>query len=49
MCLWLLLWLHHRRSHEDMSTRMVEYIVDEHNVEIDAEMLKKVKVYTFKL
>ncbi|GMH27636.1 hypothetical protein Nepgr_029479 [Nepenthes gracilis] len=30
-------------SHEDMSTRMVDYIVDEHNIDIEYEALKKVK------
>ncbi|GAB2214238.1 hypothetical protein Droror1_Dr00018579 [Drosera rotundifolia] len=30
-------------SHEDMSTRMVDYIVDEHRIDIQPECLKKVK------
>ncbi|GAB2297354.1 hypothetical protein Dimus_031461 [Dionaea muscipula] len=30
-------------SHENMSTRMVDYIVDEHNIDIESESLKKVK------
>ncbi|GAB2275360.1 hypothetical protein Dimus_010120 [Dionaea muscipula] len=30
-------------SHENMSTRMVDYIVDEHNIDIESEALKKVK------
>lgn len=30
-------------SHEDMSYRLVDYIVDEHNIEMDDGMLKKVK------
>ncbi|KAF5449868.1 hypothetical protein F2P56_030270 [Juglans regia] len=29
--------------HEDMSVKMIDYIVDEHNIEIDSECLKKVK------
>lgn len=35
------------RSHEDMSYRLVDYIVDEHNIEMDDGMLKKVKVDKF--
>ncbi|GMJ13192.1 VENOSA 4 [Hibiscus trionum] len=30
-------------SHEDMSVKMIDYIVNEHNIEIDAAMLKNVK------
>ncbi|KAH9621159.1 hypothetical protein KSS87_006346 [Heliosperma pusillum] len=30
-------------SHEDMSIRLIDYIVDEHHIEIDDSMLKKVK------
>ncbi|XP_057947916.1 uncharacterized protein LOC131143690 [Malania oleifera] len=30
-------------SHEEMSLKMIDYIVDEHNIEIDPERLKKVK------
>ncbi|XP_010242985.1 PREDICTED: deoxynucleoside triphosphate triphosphohydrolase SAMHD1 homolog isoform X2 [Nelumbo nucifera] len=30
-------------SHEEMSVRMVDYIVDEHNIEIDSQSLKRVK------
>lgn len=30
-------------SHEDMSDRLVDYIVDEHHIEMDDGMLKKVK------
>ncbi|XP_031263160.1 deoxynucleoside triphosphate triphosphohydrolase SAMHD1 homolog isoform X2 [Pistacia vera] len=30
-------------SHEDMSTKMIDYIVDEHNIEIDSESLNRVK------
>ncbi|XP_031407106.1 deoxynucleoside triphosphate triphosphohydrolase SAMHD1 homolog isoform X2 [Punica granatum] len=30
-------------SHEDMSVKMVDHIVDEHHIEIDPEMLKRVK------
>ncbi|KAE8716537.1 HD domain-containing metal-dependent phosphohydrolase family protein [Hibiscus syriacus] len=30
-------------SHEDMSVKKIDYIVDEHNIEIDAAMLKNVK------
>ncbi|KAK3223298.1 hypothetical protein Dsin_010323 [Dipteronia sinensis] len=32
-----------RWSHEDMSIKMIDYIVDEHNIEIDSENLKRVK------
>ncbi|GKV14505.1 hypothetical protein SLEP1_g25369 [Rubroshorea leprosula] len=30
-------------SHEDMSAKMIDYIVDVHHIEIDAEVVKKVK------
>ncbi|KAF2286626.1 hypothetical protein GH714_022997 [Hevea brasiliensis] len=30
-------------SHEDMSIRMIDYIVDKHNIDIDREYLKKAK------
>ncbi|XP_044490220.1 deoxynucleoside triphosphate triphosphohydrolase SAMHD1 homolog isoform X2 [Mangifera indica] len=30
-------------SHEDMSAKMIDYIVDEHNIEIDSESIKRVK------
>ncbi|KAL6187076.1 hypothetical protein ACLB2K_043191 [Fragaria x ananassa] len=30
-------------SHEDMSVRMIDYIVDEHNIEIDSDDLRRVK------
>ncbi|KAL5860459.1 hypothetical protein ACOSQ4_001755 [Xanthoceras sorbifolium] len=30
-------------SHEEMSVKMVDYIVDEHHIDIDSEMIKKVK------
>ncbi|XP_057774593.1 uncharacterized protein LOC130993640 isoform X2 [Salvia miltiorrhiza] len=30
-------------SHEEMSLKMIDYIVDEHNIDTDSEMLKKVK------
>ncbi|XP_050372037.1 uncharacterized protein LOC126789974 isoform X2 [Argentina anserina] len=30
-------------SHEDMSVKMIDYIVDEHNIEIDPDELKRVK------
>ncbi|PKI53962.1 hypothetical protein CRG98_025664 [Punica granatum] len=30
-------------SHEDMSVRMIDYIVDEHNIDVDSQRLKKVK------
>ncbi|KVI05626.1 HD domain-containing protein [Cynara cardunculus var. scolymus] len=30
-------------SHEDMSLKMIDYMVDEHNIDIDAGCLKKVK------
>lgn len=33
------------RSHEEMSLKMIDYIVDEHNIDIDSEILKKVKVW----
>ncbi|KAI9168874.1 hypothetical protein LWI28_003167 [Acer negundo] len=32
-----------RWSHEDMSAKMIDYIADEHNIEIDSESLKRVK------
>lgn len=32
------------RSHEEMSLKMIDHIVDEHNIEIDSEILKKAKV-----
>ncbi|KAF7809285.1 deoxynucleoside triphosphate triphosphohydrolase SAMHD1-like protein [Senna tora] len=31
------------RSHEEMSVKMIDYIVDEHNIEMDPEVIKKVK------
>ncbi|KAL7091666.1 hypothetical protein ACP275_12G119000 [Erythranthe tilingii] len=30
-------------SHEEMSLKMIDYVVDEHNIDIDPESLKKVK------
>ncbi|XP_024023874.1 deoxynucleoside triphosphate triphosphohydrolase SAMHD1 homolog [Morus notabilis] len=33
----------HKWSHEDMSVEMIDYIVDEHNIEIDSATLKGVK------
>ncbi|KAK7309686.1 hypothetical protein RJT34_06615 [Clitoria ternatea] len=30
-------------SHEEMSVKMIDYIVDQHNIDMDAELLKKVK------
>ncbi|KAL8519031.1 hypothetical protein ACS0TY_010103 [Phlomoides rotata] len=30
-------------SHEEMSLKMIDYIVDEHNIDIESESLKKVK------
>lgn len=30
-------------SHEDMSSKMIDYIVDEHSIDIDSDTLKKVK------
>ncbi|CAA0814140.1 HD domain-containing metal-dependent phosphohydrolase family protein [Striga hermonthica] len=30
-------------SHEEMSLQMIDYVVDEHNIDIDPECLKKVK------
>ncbi|KAL8150140.1 hypothetical protein V2J09_019948 [Rumex salicifolius] len=36
--------LHHTNwSHEDMSVRMIDYIVDEHHIDIDDGILKKAK------
>lgn len=32
------------RSHEQMSVDMVDYIVDEHAIDIDSDTVKKVKV-----
>lgn len=32
------------RSHEQMSVNMVDYIVEEHNIDIESQMLKRVKV-----
>ena len=32
------------RSHEEMSLKMIDHIVDEHNIEIDSDILKKAKV-----
>ncbi|XP_047953110.1 deoxynucleoside triphosphate triphosphohydrolase SAMHD1 homolog isoform X1 [Salvia hispanica] len=32
------------RSHEEMSLKMIDYIVDEHNIDIDSDFLKRVKV-----
>lgn len=37
-------WIYVYRSHEEMSLKMIDYIVDEHNIDIDSESLKKVKV-----
>lgn len=39
----MLIFLLHR-SHEDMSIQMVDHIVDEHNIDVDQEMIKRVKV-----
>ncbi|KAJ6897052.1 deoxynucleoside triphosphate triphosphohydrolase SAMHD1 [Populus alba x Populus x berolinensis] len=30
-------------SHEQMSTKMVDHIVDKHNIDVDSEMMRKVK------
>ncbi|KAL1293918.1 uncharacterized protein [Arachis hypogaea] len=30
-------------SHKKMSAKMIDYMVDEHNIDIDPELLKKVK------
>ncbi|AES96200.2 deoxynucleoside triphosphate triphosphohydrolase SAMHD1 homolog [Medicago truncatula] len=30
-------------SHEEMSEKMIDYIVDEHNIDLDSQLLKKVK------
>lgn len=32
------------RSHEDMSVKMVDHIVNQHHIDIDPEMIKRVKV-----
>lgn len=32
-----------------MSQKMIEYIVDEHNIDIEPEILKKVKVWQMPL
>jgi hypothetical protein len=32
------------RSHEQMSTKMVDHIVDKHHIDVDSEMMRKVKV-----
>lgn len=32
------------RSHEQMSVDMIDYMVDEHNIEIDPGKIKRVKV-----
>lgn len=37
--------LFHYRSHELMSVKMVDHIVDEHHIDIDSGMIKRVKVY----
>ncbi|KAI4328246.1 hypothetical protein L6164_020617 [Bauhinia variegata] len=37
---WMLIFF---KSHEDMSVKMIDYIVDQHNIDIDPETLKKVK------
>nr|XP_009762198.1 PREDICTED: deoxynucleoside triphosphate triphosphohydrolase SAMHD1 homolog isoform X1 [Nicotiana sylvestris] len=36
-------------SHEDMSLKMIDYIVDEHGIDIDSDCLKKVKIFIFSL
>ncbi|RYR04558.1 hypothetical protein Ahy_B06g084313 isoform D [Arachis hypogaea] len=36
-------------SHEKMSAKMINYMVDEHNIDIDPELLKKVKDYSMQL
>lgn len=38
----VLFWI--SRSHQDMSVKMIDYIVDENNIEVDPETLKRVKV-----
>lgn len=35
------------RHHEEMSVKIVDHIVDEHNIDIDPEMVKNVKVCCF--
>lgn len=32
------------RSHEDMSVKMVDHIVNQHHIDIDPQMIKRVKV-----
>lgn len=32
------------RSHEQMSVEMIDHMVDAHNIEIDPERIKRVKV-----
>ncbi|XP_061359589.1 uncharacterized protein LOC133303657 [Gastrolobium bilobum] len=34
-------------SHEEMSVKMIDHIVDQHNIDVDAELLKKVKENKF--
>ncbi|XP_070043703.1 uncharacterized protein [Nicotiana tomentosiformis] len=36
-------------SHEDMSLKMIDYIVDEHGIDIGSDCLKKVKSFIFSL
>ena len=43
----IMLSLDFSRSHEEMSLKMIDHIVDEHNIEIDSESLKKTKVISF--
>jgi len=35
------------RSHELMSINMIDYIVDTHHIDVNAQMLKRVKVIFF--
>ncbi|KAF9623022.1 hypothetical protein IFM89_036003 [Coptis chinensis] len=39
----ILLASQHLRSHEDMSVDMVDYIVDEHHIDVDSGILKRAK------
>lgn len=40
----LFFYFFHYRSHELMSVKMVDYMVDEHHIDIDSGMIKRVKV-----
>lgn len=48
-CNWLLQYMNNIcRSHEDMSLKMIDYVVDEHNIDIESDAVKKVKVWLLK-